>query len=322
MEITIDTDRSLGFGDQLCLLSLLCDIPDTVILKCNNKDSYYDKFAELIRILEIPETKIKLVKTVERGNFYGAWHLKTVSDYYHPRTVNVLGRKKKVTDSKRNKTFIGMACYNGLDLYLDHSNIPVRGSSFREPYRGEYIPQCRYRSIDHYSRIFSQIKKCGYDVISLDGPSSLEHKIEMLTEHCAAVIGYEGGIAHLCHMLNIPYIMLKYRPNKETYYGEFIEEVIHQSNTVEFIWDDEALFKMNKRDLDSLIARLKQGQGNNRLVNGKFKMSFKRGIDSPVSFLTADDKVYFENIGGACISESAASMINHYYKYKFPTLSL
>lgn len=322
MNITLDTTKGLGFGDMLCMLSMLTDLPEPVTLFSNNRETYYDRLKGMATMLRIPESRLKIMPTDEEGDFSGAYHLKTLSNYYYPDYLIVDGKRIRIAEQKQNKGFIGLCVYNG-DGYIDSNwnfwrnneqQLPVNEGSERT----DRIPQCKWRTIDYYSQVFAMLRRCGYEVITLDQHGNLETKIRFLAENCAAVVGYEGGMAHLCHMLKIPFMMFKYRPSPDIddLYGPFTQEVTHQSRTVYFIDDDERFINFTKRDMEQIINNLNQQQHNNRIVKGEVKMVFDNGVNSRISFVDQAGNVLYKGKFGPQVSDKAAEIINWYYRDK------
>lgn len=323
MELTLDTNRGMGFGDMLCLISLLCDLGEPVTLYSNNRETYYDRIKRLTELLSVPEDRLKILPTEKEGDFAGAYHLKTVGNYYYPEKITVDGTEIDLNKPRYNKPYIGMCMYNG-DGYIDsgfnfwrnnEQHFPVAEGSDRT----NRIPQCKWRTIDYYSEVFAMIKRCGYEVITFDHHNMMEAKMKFLAENCAAVIGYEGGMAHLCHMFKIPYLMFKYRssPDVDDLYGPFTQEVIHQSRTVHFIQDDNAFVKMNKQELEKLLQDLTKGITNNRIVNNQVKMVFDNGIASKIKFLDQrNGEVLHSSKFGPQVSKKAEEVINAIYKHQ------
>jgi hypothetical protein len=326
MEITLDTNKGMGFGDMLCLISLLCDVTEPITLYSNNRETYYDRLKHLTKMLNVPESKLKILPTENEGNFSGAYHVRTVSEYFYPDHLTIDGKRIKVNDPSRKKTFVGLCMYNG-DGFIDkdwnfwRNNehlVPVNEGSSRT----DRIPQCKWRSIEYYSKIFAMLRRCDYEVITFDQQTMMEPKIRFMLEHCNAVIGYEGGMAHLCHMLKIPYLMFKYRPSPDVddLYGPFTQESIHRGAYTHFVEDDETLINLNKRDLETIITNLKQGIHNNRLVKGEVNMIFDKGISSNVSFVDKNNNVLYRGKFGPQMSVEASNFINKFYQHRFPNL--
>ena len=324
MNIYLDTDRGYGFGDLLCLISLLCDVPEQIVLHTNNKEYYYDRITEFTRILCIPESKLKVVQVEINGTFSGAFHLKTVADYYYPNHVLVNGEKILVNDLNRKKQYVGIALYNGLDGYVDYNDNFMRnapnGSVISEGCNSGRIPQCKFRSIQTYGQVFMNLRKWGYDVITLDGVNNLESKIKFLVENCKAVVGYEGGLAHLCHMLRIPYIMYDYKSSQDIddCYGEYTAEVIHQSHTVHIMESDAWFNKLNKNTFSELVDNLQNKRTNNRIVRGDIKMIFEGAFNTKVSFADTNNVINFQSRFGPQVSDAAVDLIHKFYSHRFP----
>lgn len=318
MQINLDSSRGIiGFGDYLCMISLFCDVPTPVELYCDNKANHYNSLLELTRILNVSKDKLKIIyRENHTGDFSGGCYLKLLSNYYTPEYVNINGQLIEVNDKSQSKPYIGLACYSGLydphDVYFNDNN---------DRNLKDRMPGCRYRSVDYYSKIFSLIKNHGYDVVTLDSAENLELKILQLLKTCSAVIGYEGGIAHLCHMLQIPFIMLDWRPNNDSQYGEFQVEVLQQSNTVHIIKDDTMFLNIGKNEFKNLINDLKYAHStNNRLVTGEYRMQYVDGFNGKVDFVNANNQIEFSSTVRPRVSPSAAKFVETFYKDKFPNL--
>jgi len=324
MNIYLNTRNGLGFGDYLCTISLLANVPTPITLYADNREGQYDRISQLLRIFNVPEEQLKIEFNPDhRGDFSGAWHLKTFTDYFYPEVVTLKGRQLAVKDSTRKKSYIGVCCYNGLDTYLNSDYDQIRGSVKNEGNNGTRIPQCKYRSVDFYARVMQFAKSMGFDVVTLDDANNLESKLEFMLENCAAVIGYEGGIAHACHMLQIPYLMLDWRvPNHDAQYGEFQCEVTHRSKTVYHLRNDDELFQFSRTGFLEFIDKLTNlGTTNNRLVTGQVRMIPISNATGKIDFADQTSKPLFRSTMGPQLSDSARNLIEHYYQDKFPYLS-
>lgn len=303
MNITLDTTKALGFGDQLCLLSLLSKIPEPVTLWSNNRETYYDRIKHLVKLLKVP---IAVKPTVEEGTFAGAWHLKTVCDYHYPNIKHA-----------KDKNYIGLCLYNGVDGWVDNNYDFYRNDEFGVPNNEgnnrSQFPQIKFRPLGFYSKVFELCRRAGFDVITFDAHDDLEFKLEMLTKKCRAVIGYEGGTAHLCHMLRVPYIMFDHQYPYTEGYGVFTPEVIHQSSTLHIVRDDEEFLKLNKKQVHNLIDNLKKGMTNNRLLTGEVYMRFTKGFTSPICFYNRNGEFLHQSKFGPQVSDSALEIITKYF---------
>lgn len=311
-----------GFGDHLCTLSLFCDIPEPINLYVTDRDETYNKLSEIARVLCISEDKLKIIHSQEQGNVGGNLHLKIFCNYMKPERVRVHGELLKIKNNKRRKRYIGFCFYNGTDIYLDSNYDLIRGSKYNEGNNSNRAPECRWRSLDYYMTIVKLVRSWGYDIITFDDPHNLESKVRMLVENCDAVIGYEGGIAHLCHVLQIPYIMFDYRrPNKDMTYGEYMAEMLHQSEHMYLLKSDAELMNFDSERFGQLIEKLKFGKGNNRIVNGDVILKSKNGPTSPIQFYNKAGALLFQSEQGPMVTDAASEIIKTFYPHRFLNLN-
>jgi len=280
-QIHYDNTNGVGMGDLLCFISLICSAPNPVEILVSNSHGTYDKLTMFKRVLNIPDYRFIVTLKDSVGTFHNyGWPLKLFSDYYETDIVNLFGNNMPV---KRNnfKGYIGLVCYNGSGHYMnddhhliqwDHNKTMTVETDWRN------WPQTRYRPVSFYSRIFEYCKTHDYDVITLESAStSFEEKIELMTKYCKAIIGFEGGIAHLSHMLKIPYFMLDWRhPSPSTTNGDLHCELVHLSPYLYMLRDDEELFSWSKEEFNDKIYQTELGKGNNRFVTGHRKFNFDR----------------------------------------------
>lgn len=116
--------------------------------------------------------------------------------YFHSDVIRLYGRD--YSTARKNKPCIALAMHHGTGI---------------DPADGiRSMPYNKFATADEYAGIFKMIDRAGYDVITLNNKSlDVEQKIFLLNEFCDCVIGYEGGIGHLAHLLKIPYIVLPWR---------------------------------------------------------------------------------------------------------------
>jgi len=90
------------------------------------------------------------------------------------------------------------------------------------------------------------------------------------------VVSYEGGMAHLAHMLNIPVFLVDWTyPTPSTNLDSFHCEFVHRSSSMYLLRDDRELFSWSHDQLDRMIFDLRQGRTNNRLSNGDCRLEFE-----------------------------------------------
>jgi hypothetical protein len=298
--IVLNNEHSVGLGDNLCLLSALAMIPPDTDLYTTNKHKTFDRLNLYKTIFRIPDNKLIINLSDENGMFNNVgWPIKLFSDYYKPPYVNIGGKLLKTADDLSSKKCIGLVC------------------SFDEPgVNTTEWPWTRSRPKDYWARMFSFIKSMGYEVITLDYPFfDLETKIELMVKHCKAVIGYEGGMAHLSHMLSIPYFMVPWRfPTNSTQLGQFHCEFVHRTNTVHVMRTDAELFYMSADLFNQRVAELALGQTNNRIVNGECKIKFEGpGIHGKVSVEDKHGCLMLPPVGNIFGDNQSGWMLNKWY---------
>jgi len=165
---------------------------------------------------------------------------------------------KKDTDFSNNKHIC-------IAMYQDSSQILYDKNNTEFPFNKLY-------TIDQYAKIFKFVKQAGYDIITIDSKDiPVKDKIDMLSR-CCAVIGYEGGLAHLAHTLNIPVIMLPWK------YGnpdKFIQmQLLHLDKKTYFLKTLKELLSYEPWQLVNIVNTLHKNRGNNLL--------FKTGVSEDI----------------------------------------
>lgn len=247
MQFTLDRDWRKGLGTELCVFSTLLDCGVKQLnINYNLKNFNFEIYK---KIFNVTDEQLKINHTLELSNEMMPSDLfKIMSSYY------------KIPNPKKHKKYIGLACYQDTQVYENP---------------GLNYPEIKMYSIDQYKELYKLVKKNGWDLVTLDSKSvSFEDKAYIISNFCECVIGYEGGIAHLCHMLNVPYIMLPWRTNfdckllhldEKTYFLKSINEIM--------AWTDKKLF--------DVITDLHQGLGNNELLNN-YDLKIKKWYQHPV----------------------------------------
>ena len=174
---------------------------------------------------------------------------KFFSPYPCPEELNLFGRK--IATNKKDKKPCVCLC-----IYRDS----LQGYS--EKNLNDTVLDRRHYPIDTNIQITKFIIQSGYDVISLnDYNISLEYKISILNELCDAVICYEGGMAHVAHLLKIPTMILPWRDTKKTV-TEYIHG-LHLDKKTWFIESLDQLTSMTPGEFKYKIHTLHNDQGNN-----------------------------------------------------------
>lgn len=232
MEFTLDKKWCKGLGTELMVLCTLIDYQVKILnINENLNNKNFERYKKIFGIsddqLFINHT-VTLINEIEPSDVF-----KVYSPYI------------KLPNLKQNKKYIGIAGYTDSMVYINP---------------GLKYPESKIYSIDTYSKIYKLIKSSGYEVMTLDSRDvSLEDKVDLISNYCECVIGYEGGTAHLCHMLNIPYIMLPWRV-------PFDFKLLHLDEKTFFLESVDQLMSWNKQDLKQCIDNLHCGKTNNELV--------------------------------------------------------
>jgi len=241
MKFTLDRNWNKGLGTELMVL---CTLLDYKVSQLNiNKDLNNTNFEKYKKIFNISDDILRIHQTTDLQNEIEPSDIfKVYSPYY------------KVSNNKQNKRFIGIAAYQD-------------SQAFENP--GLVYPESKYYPIQKYSELYKLLKLFGWEVITLDSRNvSVEEKADLISNYCECVIGYEGGIAHLCHMLDVPYIMLPWKI-------PFDAKLLHIDEKTFFLDSFDQILSWSKEDLDKCISNLHCGITNNELVNNK-KLITKR----------------------------------------------
>jgi hypothetical protein len=298
--VDLNNDHSVGLGDNLCLLSTLANIRPQVELQVTDNHNTFERLKQYKRIFRIPDALLTVVQSDENG-FYPntGWPNKLFTDYYRPTHVNANGGTHKIKFDNEKKC-IAVAC-----------------SFDQHPTDNDKWPWCRGRPHEYWGRVITHIKKLGYEVITVDqAQHSLEDKVELLTRHCRAIVSYEGGMAHLAHMIGLPCFLLDWKlPSPSTTLGQFHCEFVHRTDNVYILRDDEEFMSWSPDEFVRKIFDLQAGQTNNRLVNGSCKINFQGpGIRGRISVTDTTDRLMLEapSIFG---DNKMSELLEKYYKY-------
>ena len=182
------------------------------------------------------------------------------SDYeFTPSDVLKIGIPYyKFSIPKKYKRYVGLACYPD----APHSkNSVLSDTVFNEP--NDNFPEFKLYSLEKYAELYKFFKRNGWDIITFDSKEiPLTEKIELLVNQCEIVVGYEGGLAHLCHMLDIPYIMFPWRTGDSCSIQQ-----IHFDNKTYFLNSFDEIFEWSSEKFQKIIHLLNSGQGNNKLLD-------------------------------------------------------
>lgn len=224
------------------------------------------------------------------------------------------------TPLKHNGKFIGFACNN-------HNSLGITSILDFNLEKKIIFPKNKEYSFEHYGILFSKFKSWGYDVITLDSISSwpLEEKIDFIHRNCYAIVGYEGGIAHLAHMLDIPYIMLPWHRDgngnflTESYVqsgipGRFNNKItnlvqsMHLDRKTYFLDSFSEISSWDNKDFNEIMNRLNSNGGNNIFLDPEIDIFFNNEL---TYWGTEIDKIVF-NSSEINHKESTKFFLDHY----------
>lgn len=257
MKVQISKLWNKGLGTELCALSTFLHLGvnhiqsdnKLFIQRLKNFKNFFN-----IQNLIIEDTD-NITDHIMPSDFF-----KIFSPYYKKERKNL------------SRRYIGLSMYSDSFLLFDNKDILNNDDHLKYP---------KYKSypIEQYAEIFEIIKRAGYDVITFDNKNILTiDKMHLIENFCECVIGYEGGIAHLCHMLNVPYIMLPWRID----INNDIRELLHLDEKTYFLKSiNEFLNCKNneKKYLNDLIYELNQDNGNNIFLNNDNKLYINENFE-------------------------------------------
>lgn len=249
------TQTYSSLGASIANMSLLASagIPVRLIVP-EHSETLFNELAKIFnldsRLLKIKEKNFADPKLdaifSDGGKFF--------SPYFPTDSITIAGNTYPI-GQKKNKKFIAIA---GSDN---------RMLTTKQPWPHEAFPYNKYSSLDFWNKIPNLAWLSDYEVISINSRNiSLEEKVFLLNEFCCAVIGYEGGLCHLAHLLKIPVIML---PWHNSIHGNLSDDVhlnaqmLHLDKRTWFLNNEDEILAWNSKQLDSVIEQLENEQGNN-----------------------------------------------------------
>jgi hypothetical protein len=320
MQIHLDNTHTVGMGDYLCLLSMLCDMRELVEVFVDERWGTYEKLCNIQNVLNIPKRKLTFSLSNTSGSFpITGWPLKLFSPYFSTETVNVLGQTLSTDPHAYHKEFIGICAYNGTGMWMDNDRNIIELNQFKPVNLGNTNnwPGCRYHPLDYWAEVYKSLQTKNFDLIDLDGGNmSLEEKVYFMVKHCKAIIGYEGGMAHLAHILKIPCFILNWNiPTPNTELDDFHVEVVHQSPYMYVLRPETELLSWTHEQLDQKISALRRGEGNNRITNKTVNLTFPLGIKNNLVITDLGNNQMLK--AGGVFGDQIIDVIRHTHGWKF-----
>ena len=283
-----------GLGSTISILSMLLHSGQPITLYAPQS---YATIRDLKRIFNIEQLTIVDKEILDND----IWPLctdksKFFSPYFNVNNLTLFDQQHYI--SKKRKPCIGLATWDLRHEFAHHA-----------------FPYNRLYSREFWSKIFQSLQSAGYDVVTFNTLDvTIEQKIWMLNELCDCVIGYEGGICHLAHLLSVPSIIMPWHHHEDGSVAEpdifYVPHKLHLDTKTYFVRDEQEIISWTPTDLTTLITKLHNGHGNNVFFNSKLDIdtsSFRvQTIDgqnlNPVlsTFETNFIKTYISNptVGG------------------------
>lgn len=248
-----------GLGTTISILSLLLDI--NIPIKLEIDSNYTGPAVELKKIFQIPDEKLIIVNTDQLNvdNTFIVRDLsKIFSPYFNADSIKLFDKTFDIKSSR--KKCVGITMSHNSFVGDVHDQMITSQRSW---------PYNRYYTRNEYHEIFDKIVSLGYDIITLNSRTTVEEKVFILNELCDFVIGYEGGIGHLAHLLKVPCFILPWRYNLD---GKDLPpeschiHALHIDPRTYFLENIEQFTTMHQNDLLKLVESLKEGQGGNNIL--------------------------------------------------------
>ena len=248
MSDTLEYEISgMALGTSISILSLLLDAGKPLVL---HAPSEYTLIRDLKRILNIPDDKLTIVtKEILEDDIWPKTGdmAKMFSPYMSSDTINLFGQQYVV--GRRNKPCIGIA--------IGKTDDKLESNSF---------PHNRYYPRNHWVKLFELLTRTRYDIITFDNLDvSIEQKIYMMNELCDCIIGYEGGICHLAHVLKIPTIIFNWRYFTDGTLFSHNQHIceLHLDKKTWITQSEDEILSWTPENLERKIKNLYDDKGNN-----------------------------------------------------------
>ena len=279
-EIVFKEIKLGGLGTVISSVSAMVSIKNPVVWKVDGTtESERALLQYVIDCYDVPKDNFRFeftdsplgdrVDITDIGKFFSPY---ITSDriIYHDKSFPI-----RTEDVK--KPCVGLALYDKRKTVNDPNHGAFTQAEFKK--KQQSWPERKMWPLETNLKIINLLLSAGYDLISLDSNAlRLDDKIYMLTEHCDFVIGYEGGLHHLAHTLNIPSIVLPWSyPYPHDYNDSFIHDsFIHALHLDKKTWiapTIEDVLNLTPQSLDELRNQLAAGHGNNMILNNKVGFS-------------------------------------------------
>lgn len=262
-----------GLGANIGLVSLFMHTKEPVTLHLGN--DMFSIWSTLKRVLGLDRIHLILDNNIpESEDFFLDDTFfdksKFFVDYFRPKTIVYMDKhiNFKKPYGKRAICLLMYNDTNGIMNSTDKDNIEYT----KYPYGRQY-------SIEDYMQIFKLIRSAGYDVITIDSlETRLDDKIYAMATYCDAVIGYEGGLQHLAHTLDIPSFVLPWRYNviNNDPLNHLVTHAMHLDRKTYFCESIDECLSWTSDMFINKLNQLKAGLGNNIFFDPKTSLTINK----------------------------------------------
>lgn len=243
----------LGIAIIKMSLAMAIDGPVNFIVPDSANIAY-----ELKKIFQIPDSKMIITvdpKYQRTDDILDSDELCVYTSYFYSHSI-LLDNRIHFT-ARKPKRCVALAMHHGRGLGND---LPLKK-----------FPYNKFATQDEYNKIIEYLDSHGYSVITMNSPElTVQEKTHLLNEYCDCLITYEGGVAHLAHLLNIPTIILPWKYNDMGHPpippGIWYESHrYHPDRKTWFLKSVDELLSWSVPQFKEKIVSLYQDQGNNLL---------------------------------------------------------
>lgn len=243
-------DPDIGLGDILCTLSVLLSSNVKVQVEIEQGSKALTTWNTLVKIFNL-ESKVTILTIDYTPEYSFIRHainkFNVNSPYIDVPQLKIFDSTFK-TQNYQPKGAIGIVKHNGM-FYNSKINF-------------DEFPGCRYYSEETWQKIICLIRQSGRDVIELNNTTyGLENKTFIVNNIVDAIIGCDNGVAHLAHILKIPYIMLPWQTDSS------IVHKLHIDSRTHFLQSVNDICTWTPQELDITIYNLQKELGNNIFLN-------------------------------------------------------
>ena len=243
-----------GLGLIIIKLSFLLRLERPIELVVPNSDNVVYAIKQ---IFQIPDHHLRLVSGPRVVDDLDSDELTVYSGYFFRPKIKLFGHD--FVTGRRGKSAVALAMHHGTGLGQD---LELKSMPFN-----------KYATQAQYDAVFHSLTQAGYDVITMNNRDmDIEQKTYVLNELCEFVVGYEGGLMHLAHVLKIPCFVLPWRYNdmghEPQYPGIWYETHRYHGDTrTWFLRSVEEFVGWSAKQLSDQVDALYADQGNNILFD-------------------------------------------------------